>query len=136
MYTENFTVMSASFDVQTAADKATLSMPFNKQKVKKAWIEVRGTDAGGATVKFDKRPTAGSDTGRGDGDIAVITIPASNQQGKRLYEIPATVIHLVAGEEVVAEVTAEGVAALQVVAGLEVERVAETEANSANMVAA
>jgi len=37
-------------------------------------------------VKFDKRPTAGSDTNRGDGDVGTLTLSATAAAGKAYYE--------------------------------------------------
>lgn len=126
---------SAQFDINTAADKAIFSMSC-KCKILRAGLIVEGSDAGGATVAFDKRPLAGSDTGRGAADVAEITIPASDQQGKVLYEKPSSEVILEAGDQVVVEVTAEGVTALNCVAFLELIRLDEVEANMSDMSAA
>lgn len=96
----------ASFDLDTAADKVTFTIPV-KMRVLRAQVTVTSSDAGGGTVKFDKRPTAGSDTGRGDGDVAVLTIPASDQTGKCLYEEPSSSVVLTPGMQVVVEVTSD-----------------------------
>lgn len=103
----------AQFDVNTAADKVTFTIADDVEIVEIGLI-IAGADAGGATVKFDKRPTAGSDTSRGDGDIGEITIPAADSLGKVLYEkvSDTTVLR---GEQIVVQVTAEGVTALNVV---------------------
>lgn len=60
----------------------------------------------GATgvVKFDKRPTFGSDSSRGDGDVGVLNLTTAHTQGKVVYK-SVTPIKLSPGEEVVAEVT-------------------------------
>lgn len=56
-------------------------------------------------VKFDKRPTAGSDTSRGDGDVATINYTSTTgAQGKIVYKEGLN-IELKPSEEVVAEVT-------------------------------
>ena len=105
-------------------------------QITRAGLVVEGTDAGGATVKFDRRVLAGSDTGRGDGDVATITIPASNQQGKVLYEEPSSTLVLDAGDQVVVEVTAESVTALNCVPFLEFIDVQEVSANQSDASAA
>lgn len=103
----------AQFDVQTAADKHTFTIADDVEIVEIGLV-IAGDDNGGATVKFDKRPTAGSDTSRGDGDIGEITIPAADSQGQVLYEKVSDVTVL-RGEQIVVQVTVEGVAALNVV---------------------
>ena len=56
-------------------------------------------------VKVDKRPTAGSDSSRGDGDIATINYTTSNgDQGKVIYKDGLNV-EIKPGEEVVFQVT-------------------------------
>ena len=72
---------------QAAADVGVFHVPFKCQVVR-AQAVVTETCAGGTTtpiVKFDKRPTAGSDTGRGDGDIANLVL-GTTAQGKVLYD--------------------------------------------------
>lgn len=125
---------TAQFDINTAADKAIITIPF-KCRVHRAFVVVEGTDANTATIKFDKRPTAGSDTSRGDGDVAVINLTAANNQGKMFYKDPTTSITLKEGEQVVVEVTAEGGGAKNAVAGLLVDFMPEEAANNTNMVA-
>lgn len=107
------TLVGAQFDVNSAADKITFSI-MDDMEIIECGLLIEGTDAGGATVKFDRRVLAGSDTGRGDGDVGEITIPASNQQGKVLFE-KVSGVELDAGDQVVVQVTAEGVTALNVV---------------------
>ena len=60
-------------------------------------------------IAADKRPTAGSDTGRGDGDIGTLTIAAADSDGVNAGDIivcrPTTPVVLLPGEECVIEVT-------------------------------
>lgn len=129
----NLAWTSAQFDVNTAADKAHFVAPFKCQIVR-VFVTVMdgGTDAGGATIKFDK---VNSST-RGDGDAGVLTVPASNNDSKYLYEAPATLVELLPGDQVIVEVTAEGVAALNVCAGIVYREVPEVLGNVTNAVAA
>lgn len=124
---------SAQFDVNTAADKAHFVAPY-KLEIIRVFVTVMdgATDAGGATIKFDK---VNSST-RGDGDAGVITVPSSNNDSKYLYEVPATRVELSPGDQVIVEVTAEGVAALNVCAGIVYRQVPEALANISNAVAA
>lgn len=56
-----------------------------------------------ATVAFDRRITAGSDTGRVDGGVTTVVVPASTAAGKIVYKDVR--VDLDAGDEVVPEVT-------------------------------
>ena len=69
--------------------------------------KIEGSAAGAAPViKVDKRPTAGSDTGRGDGDVvAAATLPLNTAAGKGIYKILSTPVALNIGEQAVVEVT-------------------------------
>lgn len=134
-YEQIINLIGAEFDLDTAGDKIIFSIP-HKCVVLRAQLLVTSTDAGGGTVKFDKRPTAGSDTGRGDGDIATLTVPASNQQGKMLFEEPSSALTLVPGDQVVVEVTSDPGAGATMVPMLLVLYVPETTENMTDMVAA
>jgi hypothetical protein len=122
----------------STGDKATIAVPF-KCEVAMLFVLVTGTSAHAtaAVIKFDKRVTAGSDTGRGDGDVGAISKTASlDQQGKYLYERPATRVLLEPGQEVIVEVTTAQGEALTFTAGLLVRESPEDPANIAAMVAA
>lgn len=60
--------------------------------------------AAAGVVKFDKRPTFGSDANRGDGDVAVLNLTTAHTGGKAVYKMGLNV-KISPGEEVVAEVT-------------------------------
>lgn len=94
---------------QTAKDAAVFVIPF-KCQVFIAGVVLTETPAGtGATpvVKFDKRPTAGSDTNRTNGTIANLVLDGTDVAGEMVYDDVAA--HgaaagiLEPGEEVVAE---------------------------------
>lgn len=57
---------------------------------------------GAAVIKFDKRILTDSDTGRGDGDIGSLTIPASTVAGKVVYKNVR--VDCSPGDQIVAEV--------------------------------
>lgn len=103
---------STSLDLNNIGDKCSfvISSPI---KVKSVGIVPLSADTGGATVKFDRRVKAGSDSGRVAGACGTLTIPASDQQGKVLYEDQAASadLQLDAGDEIVVNVTAEGASA-------------------------
>jgi hypothetical protein len=98
--------IGAEFDLDTTGDKIVFSLP-EKFQVSRLGLVVTGADTGGGVVKFDRRVLAGSDSGRGDGDVGAITISAANNQGKILYEIPATAMILNAGDQIVVEATTD-----------------------------
>lgn len=100
-------LVSAQFDLDTTGDKATFTAPPFRTVLYGVGITVDSTDAGGGVVKFDRRPTAGSDTSRGDGDAGVVTIPASNQQGKVLIDTAFRGLAINPGDQIVAEVTSD-----------------------------
>jgi hypothetical protein len=69
---------------------------------------VTETCAGGTTtpiVKFDHRPTAGSDTSRTDGTIGTIVL-STTAAGKIMYDRDGEGDELNGGEEVVVQMTA------------------------------
>ncbi|MEW5736069.1 MAG: hypothetical protein AB1921_14565 [Thermodesulfobacteriota bacterium] len=95
--------LGMDFD-QAAGDKGSFPVPF-KCSVYRAQMPVTENSAGDTTtaiVKFDKRPAAGSDTNRGDGDIANIAC-GTTAAGKVLYDNAARGTVLYPGEEVVVE---------------------------------
>ncbi len=61
-----------------------------------------GTSGTTPVVKYDKRPTAGDDTSRGDGDIAHLIL-ATTAAGKVMYDRVAKGTVLEPGEEVVVQ---------------------------------
>lgn len=118
----------------STGDKAIFRI-MDRYEVVRFGLQIEGTDnnATGAVVAFDKRITAGSDTGRVDAALGTITKPASaNHQGKHLYKVPAATIVLKPGEEVVVEVTTAQGAALAATPFLIVRRTPEAIANEPN----
>jgi hypothetical protein len=129
---------TAGIATNSTGDKWIFTIPF-KCEVVRAFCVVQGSSSNGtaAVIKFDKRPTAGSDSGRGDGDVAVLSKTASvSQQGKMLYEDPATRVTLDEGDEVVVEVTTADGAANAMTPGLLIREIPEIAANNSAMVAA
>lgn len=95
---------------QPAGDVAVFPIPF-KCTVAFAALMVTEVCAGSTStpvVKFDKRPTAGSDTGRGDGDIAEINLLTS-AAGVFMYDLVGIKTELEPGEEVVVELATAAV---------------------------
>lgn len=123
---------------QAPADVGVFHVPFKCQVVR-GQASVTEACAGDTTtpvMKFDKRPTAGSDAGRGDGDIANLVL-GTTPLGKTLYDEAAMGTVLEPGDEVVAKVAVRATgtgAAGHVRPELLVEVIPETKANLANMV--
>lgn len=123
---------------QSPADVVVFSVDHSCM-VKLAGAHVTETNAGTSTpgvVKFDKRPTAGSDTDRGDGDIATLNM-GTTAAGKTIYDEVAVGTELNPGEEVVVEIATQpaGSPAGHFRPFLLVEYLPETKANMTNMVA-
>ncbi|MBU2549026.1 MAG: hypothetical protein KKB20_11470 [Proteobacteria bacterium] len=122
---------------QAAADVGKFLVPFKCQVIQ-AGLAVTET-CGGATpgvVKYDKRPTAGSDASRGDGDIAAFNM-AATAAGKFLYDKAGLGTVLEPGEEVVVEIATQptgGTPAGHFVPCLLVQALPEVAANLSNLV--
>jgi hypothetical protein len=79
------TLEVTGLDLSATGDKALFNIPF-KCNVVYAGCVVTTVIDGDAVVKFDKRHTAGGDTGRTDGSIANIAIPSATAIGEGLYD--------------------------------------------------
>ncbi|MFW5874793.1 MAG: hypothetical protein ACOCUC_01020 [bacterium] len=92
---------------QGAKDVAIFNPGGQKVQVLMAGVVVT-EDCGGDTTKpifkFDKRPTAGSDTDRGDGDVGELDL-GSTEAGKVMYDRSKEGVVIEPGEEVVFELT-------------------------------
>jgi len=123
---------------QATGDKGYFVIPFRCQVVL-AGAVVTETCAGGDStpvVAFDKRPTAGSDSERGDADVANLVL-ATTAAGKVMYDEDAIGDILEPGEEVVVELVTAAAGdgkAGHIRPFLLVEYLPETLANLADMV--
>jgi hypothetical protein len=123
---------------QSPADVSRFVVPF-KCEVFLAGLAITETCAGDSTkpvVAFDKRPTLGSDSSRGDGDIANFVCGAT-AAGKVLYDLAGRGTVLYPGDEVVVQlVTAAtgGSKAGHFIPLLLVKPIAEMPANLTDMV--
>ena len=93
---------------QSPADVALFSIPHNCT-VWEVGAVVTEACAGGTktpVLKFDKRPTAGSDSGRGDGDIGELNL-ATTAAGAVMYDRAGANVQLEAGNEVVVQLTTQ-----------------------------
>jgi hypothetical protein len=62
---------------------------------------------GAGEIRFDKRPTFGSDAGRGNGDAGILILAASLPAGSVQYKF-ITPVKVSPGQEIVAELTDVG----------------------------
>lgn len=95
---------------QTAADVGVITIPF-KCEVVRAQVTVTEVCAGSTStpvVDFDKRPTAGSDTGRGSADIGHLVL-STTAAGKVMFDEVANGTVLYPGEEVVVQLATAAV---------------------------
>ena len=127
----------------STGDKAIFRI-VNRCEVVRFGLQIEGASAHAtaAVVAFDKRITAGSDTGRVDAALGngttggTITKPASvSSAGKHLYKVPTALVVLKPGEEVVVEVTTAQGEALAATPFLIVRPTPETLANEPNALA-
>jgi len=127
-------LLSSQIDLNGTGDKAVFSLPC-PIKVIRVGLIIQSADTGGATIKFDKRVKAGSDTNRVSGGVSVLTLPAANEQGKFLCKSQddSNAVELDCGNEIVVNVTAESVSANAfAVAVIEYNRIQELPANLSN----
>ena len=128
----------------SAADIHIFTVPFKCKPIRAGFtITTLISSAVSVVVKFDRRPTAGGDGSRGDGDVGTLTIPTAAAAGKVYYEntdyvdagTGAWVDFLDEGEQVVVEVTTAATVAGQGIPWLLVEIFPEMPANNSQMVA-
>jgi len=108
MYTDMMevpmTTGTATIDMTSTGDKARWNPGLNPVWVKGASVALNAAPGDAGVVKFDKRVTFGSDTGRGDGDVGVINLATTHTAGKTVVKY-FTPVKISPGEEVVVEVT-------------------------------
>lgn len=125
-------VLARKFTLNTLADVTTWA-PIVPHKITMVGLVIDNDIAAVGVVKFDKRITAGSDTGRGDGDVATLNLTTAHTQGKLVYKEINVMVN--PGQEVVLEVTDVTGAADTADAVMWVEPVWEHPANRTAMVA-
>lgn len=98
--------MSLASDLNTVADVtgAKWGPAFQPMYVIGVAAILQNVIAAAGVLKFDKRPTFGSDAGRGDGDVGVLNFATAQVGGNVVYKL-VTPIKISPGQEVVAEVT-------------------------------
>lgn len=123
----------AVLDLTTTGDKARWSPMFAPTRIHAISLALNATPGDAGVVKFDKRPTFGSDTSRGDGDVAVLNLATTHTvtggtQARVVYKMDLNIL-IQPGEEVVMEVTDASAAVTASKCSFWVEPVYETPAN-------
>lgn len=124
----------AAVDLTSTGDKALWGPMFVPHVVHAAAIGLNGTPGDAGVVKFDLRPTIGSDTSRTDGTVATInlatthTFTAGSGQPVVYHQVSSPVT-VYPGQTVVAEVTDASAVADGARIVLWVEPVYETPGN-------
>lgn len=103
-HTQYEVMVASDGDLSSTADIGDWAPGFVPHIIRAVAIVVTNDIGATATVKVDKRPTAGSDTSRGDGDIADIDLTTDHDQGNVVYQTDINV-KVSPGEEAVVEVT-------------------------------
>jgi len=99
---------SETADVLTATGDDFVWSPGTKVEIIAVYDILTVSVTGTPVVKWDKRVTAASDTGRGDGDIVSMTYPTDPIAGRVVYKELTTPIVLYPGEQAVRDVTTTG----------------------------
>ena len=133
----------AAQSLGSTADIHIFTIPFRCRPIR-AGFTITQTVSGGIApvVAFDRRPTAGSDSSRGDGDVGTLTLTATGASGKAYYEntdyvaagTGSWVATLDEGEQVVVEVKTASGGNGQGIPWLVVEVDPEQPANNSAMV--
>lgn len=97
------TTGTATLDLTSTGDKARWSPGFKKARIRGIGIAINAAPGDAGVVKFDKRPTFGSDTNRGDGDVEIINLATTHAAGAIIYT--RCNVQVNPGQEVVMEVT-------------------------------
>ncbi len=75
----------ASITLTSNADKHTFIIPFKCRPIRSG-VTITTVTSGAAIVTFDRQPSAGSATDRGNGDCGYITIPSATAVGAVIYD--------------------------------------------------
>lgn len=98
------TVAAATLDLTSTGDKARYSPGLSPVIVRGVAVQINATPGDAGVLKGDKRPTFGSDTSRGDGDVFVVNILTTHVAGVTVYKMGLNTT-LNPGQELVVEMT-------------------------------
>ena len=118
-------------NLANVGDKTAFVLPGGAD-ISRIGLVILGADADGCTVAFNS--LQGSTLG--SADVGTITVPAADNTGQVLVEVPSSVIRLNPGAVIVDVTVDGGLTALAAVAFIEYTDVGEYNANSADVDAA
>lgn len=125
-------LMATDADLSSQADVADWAPGYVPHIIRAVSLVITNDIGSSAVVKFDKRPTSGSDSSRGDGDVATVNLDTSDDQGNAVF-VDGLDVEIKPGEEVVAEVTSAASASDTAHIVLYVEPRWEQPANNTSM---
>jgi hypothetical protein len=96
----------AALSLASTADIYTFTLPQRCSVIEIGVVDIVNAGSNAYVVKFDRRVTAGSDSGRGDGDVGALTSAASPTVGKATRKFVD--VSLDKHDQVVVEVTDAG----------------------------
>lgn len=102
-YTDFYEVRVSGLNLSTTGDKSQYSFGTMPHIIRRIGIVCKTDPTGSGVVAIDRRPTAGSDTGRVN-NVHVLNIPSSANQGNVVY-LDELNSRWNPGEELVIEVT-------------------------------
>lgn len=117
----------------STGDKATFAIPFKCQVVRVS-VCVNAIPGDAGIVTFDRRITAGSDTGRVDAYAGTLNMLTSHTAGKVIYKDPTASLVLQEGDEIVVEVTDASAAVTLAHAVVLIREMPEQAGNNADMI--
>jgi hypothetical protein len=123
---------SGTHKLDSTGDKARWGPGYVPHLVKAITITLDAVPGDAGVVKGDKRPTFGSNTGRGDGDVFIVNLATTHLAGDVIYK--ALNVLLKPGEEVVVEVTDASASVVAAKIALLVEPSWEEAVNNTKMV--
>jgi hypothetical protein len=127
------TVGTSVLDFTTTGDKARWSPGYLPVRIRAVAVELNAAPGGAGVVRFDKRTTFASDTGRGTGDVATINLATSQAAGSVVYKDGLNVT-VNPGEEVVVTVATASAGVSGAKVTLYIEPQWENPANFTKMV--
>ncbi len=139
-YEVRMTSGTATIDATSTGDKAIWGPVFVPHIVRAVAVSLNADPGDAGVVKFDLRPTRGSDTSRTDGTVGTVSLATSHDftAGSTpavIYHVPSSPVTVSPGQEVVCEVTDASANCSAVVVGLWVEAIYDRPGNSTGMTA-
>lgn len=95
---------TTNLDLTSTGDKARWAPGLVPVTIRQVAVLLNAAPGDAGVLKVDKRPTYGSDTSRGDGDVTTINLATSHAAGKVVYKSGLNVT-INPGQEIVFEMT-------------------------------